>query len=255
MDGVTPNQSNWHSPRLVMMFVGMLLLAVVLIVSILRDRIVNQPQWQVSVTGQGKVAYQPDIAVLTLGVQVDRYALAESALRTLNERVAKVVAAVKESGVATDDIQTQAYSLTPQYNYVEGVTYAAGYSANQQLTVKVSKLNENTELLPKVIGAATKAGANQVTSLTFDLSNLNDVKQEARLKAIEDAKSKAGSLAEAVGVKLGDVVGWWENVVQAPGGPIVMFDGKGGGPGAATPTVPTGLQEVVVEVNLNYKIK
>ena len=49
-----------------MRLVGYVLLATIVIVAILRDRIVNQPQWQVSVTGQGKVAYQPDIAVVTL---------------------------------------------------------------------------------------------------------------------------------------------------------------------------------------------
>lgn len=254
MEGTPNTVSGWHNQRTITMLVGMVLLAAIVIVAIVRDRIVNQPQWQVSVTGQGKVAYQPDIAVVTLGVQVDRFAFAETALKQLNERMDKVVAAIKEAGVPAEDVQTQAYSLAPQYNYQDGIQIPAGYSANQQLTIKVRKINENTELLPKVIGAATRGGANQVAGLTFDLSNLNDVKQEARLKAIADAKSKADSLAEAVGVELGDIVGWWENFVQTPGGPTMMYDGKGGAGGAPTPTVPTGLQEIVVEINLNYKL-
>jgi uncharacterized protein len=250
--------SEWLKPKVILPVLGMLLLTGIITVSILRDRIVNQPQYQVSVTGLGKVSYQPDIANVNLGVQVDKQFSAEIALQQLNDKMNKVVAAIKTLGITEADIETQNYTLYPQYDYKNGVSISAGYSANQQLTVKVRNLNNNKESVSKVVSAATKAGANQVMGITFDVSNLNDLKQEARLKAIADAKSKAGALAQAVGVDLGDIMGWWENVVQAPGVPYGGYsgDGKGGGAGApASPTVPTGTQEVIIELSLNYHIE
>lgn len=248
----------WCSPKVIITLIAVLLVGAVIIVSILRDRIVNQPQWQVQVTGQGKVSYQPDIANVTVGVQVDKSYSAEVALKQLNDKVNKILAALKTAGIPAEDIQTQNYSLYPQYDYRDNVSTLGGYSANQQLVIKVKGLTSgNDDKVGKVIAEVTKAGANQVTALTFDASNINDLKQEARLKAITDAKSKAGSLAAATEVKLGDIVGWWENFVQAPGLPY--YGGMGGSSeakgGMMTPQVPSGSQEVVVEVNLSYKLR
>ncbi len=256
MDGTPMHASEWRNPRVVALFTGMVLLAVVVIVSIVRDRIVNQPQWQVSVVGQGKVAYQADIGIITFGVQIDRAVSAEAALRLLNERVTKLVTAIKGIEIPAEDIQTQSYTLYPQYDYFEGTSVLVGYGANQQLMVKVRSLGADGGKLTQVIGAAGRATANQILGLAFDVSNLNELKQEARLKAIEDAKSKAGALAQAVGVELDDVVGWWENVVQAPGVVSPGYGGLGGEKGGAMPVpqTPTGMQEVIVEVNLNYRL-
>lgn len=250
-------ENNWRSPKTIFIFLAVILLTAVVIVSILRDRIVNSPQWQVSVTGQGKVAYQPDIANVTLGVQIDKMFRAETALNQLNDKMEKIIKAVKVAGIPDEDVQTQNYSLYPQYDYLDNVASLAGYNANQQILVKVKGISEDADKVSKVIAAATKAGVNQVLGVAFDVSNLEQLKQEARLKAINDAKSKAGNLAAAAGVRLGKVVGWWENFIQAPGA-TSYYDGKGGmggGAGAVAPVVLTGSQEIIVEVNLNYQVK
>lgn len=255
MEGEISPKDRWSK---IILIIAMVLIAGVVVVSILRDRIVNQPQWQVSVIGQGKVSYQPDIANVSLGVQIDKVAKADEALNQLNDKVAKIVAAVKSAGIVADDIQTQNYSLYPQYDYVNNSTNLSGYNANQQLSIKVRDINNGQELLSKVIAEATKAGANQVLGISFNVSNLEELKNQARIKAITEARQQAGTLAQATGVRLGRVVGWWENVVQAPGiSSGVTYDGKGGMGGnvSASPTVPTGSQEIVIEINLNYRVR
>ncbi|MDP3985954.1 MAG: SIMPL domain-containing protein [Candidatus Veblenbacteria bacterium] len=253
----TQGASVWRQPKTVLVLVGIVLLAGVVTVSILRDRIVSQPQWQVNVVGQGKVSYQPDTAEVTIGVQVDRAHSAELAMRQLSEKMDKIVAAIKAADVPAEDITTQNFSLSPQYDYRDGVQTSGGYSANQQVIVKVKDLNNSKEKLAKVIGEATKAGANQIVGVNFSVSNIEELKQQARVEAILDAKGKAGSLAEAADVRLGKVIGWWENVVQAPGAPYYgeRAMGIGGAGGGSTPTVPAGEQEIVVEVTVNYKVK
>ena len=63
--------SSWSS-RSTVKVVALVVIGAIAIVSLLRDRIVNQPQAQVSVAGVGRVAYQADQATVTLGVEVDK---------------------------------------------------------------------------------------------------------------------------------------------------------------------------------------
>lgn len=241
--------------RVVVGSVAVLCLTAIVVVAILRDRITNVPQWQINVAGQGKVVYQPDIATVNVGVQLDKEAKAEDALNKLNARINAIIKALKEAGIQTEDIQTQNLSLMPHYDFVDNQNKQNGFDANQQITVKVRDIKEGQGSLSKVIAAANKAGANQVNSVVFEASNINELKQEARLKAIADAKKKAGPLADAMGVRLGEVVGWWENFPMAESGAI--YDGKGGMGGAMSnvSSVPSGQRELNIEVNLNYKLK
>lgn len=244
--------------KFVLILFGMLLLTGVIGLSIIRDRIVNWPNYQVSVVGQGKISYQPDVANVTLGVQIDKTPKAEDALNQLNDRMNKIVAAVKALGVEEADIKTQNYSLLPQYDYIEGVSTSSGFSANEQLVIKVKNMKEETSKLSRIVEEASKAGANQVLGISYDVSNLEELKQQARLAAITDARGKADEVAKTAGVELGEVVGWWENLMQAPNYSYMYGyygNDKGGMGAGASPTVPAGTQEIIIEVNVSYKLK
>ncbi len=245
---------SWSSPKVLLTLIAMLLLASVVIVSILRDKIVNEQQWQVSVIGQGKVSYQPDTAIVQLGVLVDRAETSEIAISNLNEKMEAVIAAIQELGIDEKDIQTQGYSVYTQYDYIENRSILAGYNANQQVTIKVRELAPEDEIISSLITSATKAGANQVNGITFETANIEELKQEARLKAIADARNKAHDIASATDVKLGKIVGWWENLLQPPyPGTPYYFEGKGGG--GVGDSIPSGINEVIIEINLNYQVK
>lgn len=249
-----------QTPKIIVLIVGMVLLASIIVVAILRDRIVNQPQYQVSVVGQGKVSYQPDVANVTIGVQIDKVAKADEALKQLNDKMNGIINALKTAGIKDENLNTQNYSLAPQYDYVNNVSSLAGYNANEQLIVKVDGIKADPSLVGKIVEAASKAGANQIVGITYDVSNLENLKQQARIGAISDAKSKAKVLARAAGIRLGDIVGWWENLVQAPGVSPVYYDSKSsgsgmGGGGNAGSSLPNGNQEIVIEINVSYRIK
>ena len=248
--------NNWKSPKYGLMLVGILVLGAVIIVSIIRDRIVNQPQWQINVAGQGRVTYQPDLAKINLGVQVDKAAKAEDALKQLNDKMNRILDAVKKGGIAAEDIQTQNYSLNPAYDTVNNINKLAGYNANQIVIVKVRDIQKNSGLIAKVISDATKAGANQINGVAFEYADMNKLRQDARLLAIADARKKSEEISKALDVKLGKIVGWWENIVSPLDIAGNYTDGKGGAAGviSGTPEIPTGSQEVVIEVNINYQI-
>ena len=241
--------------KVAVLIIGLVLLAAIIVCAILRDRFVSQPYRQVTVTGQGRVSYNPDLAIVTLGVQIDKAAKADEALNQLNAKMDGIIKAVKALGIVDDNIQTQNYSLYPQYDYKDNVSTVSGYNANEQLVIKVTGYDQDQNKLNQVIAAASKAGANQVNNLAFDSSNLNDLKQAARIKAIADAQDKSTALAEAAGVKLKNIAGWYENMVT----PVPMYvdyakGGLGAG-GASDPQTPSGSREVVIEIGVNYNIK
>lgn len=243
--------------KIALVFFAILVIGAIVIVSILRDRIVNQNQFQISVVGQGRIAYEPDTANITLGVQIDKVAKAEDALNQLNEKTNKIIEAVTKLGVAREDIKTQNYNLYTNYDYVSGVSKISGYNANESIVIKVKDIQSNNSLISKVISEATKAGANQINGVVFENSNIDNLKQEARVKAILNAKEKSKEIEKSLGVRLGKIVGMWENYIS-PGAEAVYSDYAKGGMGAGgnvTPNIPTGTYEVFVETNLSYKIK
>lgn len=143
----------------------------------------------------------------------------------------------------------------PQYDYVNNASNLSGYSANEQLIVKASDIKNNPNTVSRVVEEASKAGANQILGINYDLSNTEDLKQQARLLAIPDAKIRL-VLYGAAGVKLGEVVGWWENLVQAPSINSTYYGDKGGmGGGGTTATMPNGSQEIIMEVSVSYRLK
>lgn len=225
-----------------------LCLSGVVVVSILRDKIVNNYPNQVLVNGQGKIAYQPDVANVVLGVQVDKIENSEEALKILNDKVGKIISAISLIGVDSKNIKNQTYSLSPVYDYIDGINTLNGYTANQQIVVKVEGVDNNFDILNKVISESAKSGANQVLGISFESSKIEELKQEARLLAISDAKDKAISLSEALGLPLGEIMGWSENVIN----PSIYNDYSvyNGG----SPVVANGRQDVVVEMSVNYKV-
>jgi hypothetical protein len=238
--------------KFVLIIVCILALTGVVIISILRDKIVNSNNNQVSVTGRGEITYQPDVASVILGVQIDKSAKAEEALISLNEKVNKISATLNSLGIT--DIKTQNYSLYPYYDYIDGINVLSGYNANQQIMVKVYDIDKNIELLNQVVSKSTEAGANQILGITFEGSNIEDLKQQARILAVTDAKKKAEALSTSIGVSLGEIVGWWDNTVSPSYNYSYGVGGMGGSESGGA-NVSAGTYKVIVELSLNYKIK
>lgn len=258
------NKLEWKKPKNIFIFVSIVLLSVVILVSILRERIVRENNDLVTVIGEGKISYQPDIATVTLGVQIDKAAKANDAINELSNLMNKITDSAKALGISVEDIQTQSYSLFPHYDYQENNGLASkpsGYDANQQVIIKVRGVDANPGLVGSVIENASKAGANQVVGVSFDVSNLDELKQKARIEAINDARAKSVGLAKAAGIKrMGKVVSWYENVIKSPDVQSSGY-GMGGSESKATsnsvsvsPQVSGGTQEIIIEMGLNYRV-
>ncbi len=217
----------------------------------------------VSFNGEGKVLAKPDIAVADFSI-VTEAATSKAAQDQNSTKSQKLVDYLKSQSIVDKDIKTTSYNIYPQYTYprpcplnvgypcVEKQQQVSGYQVNESIEVKIRNLDNVSEILD---GAVT-AGVNQVGQLSFQIDNPEALKDQARTKAITDAKNKADNLKNQLGIKLGRIVNFSEGT---NGYPVPMYEsamlGKGGGVGGGGPSVPSGENEITVDVTITYQIK
>ena len=152
------------------------------------------------VTGKGAVKAMPDMAVLNVGVTTSG---ATTAVQDENSKeMEKVIASVKKLGVDEKDIKTISYYMNPNYDY--GPDYRekgriVGYTVYNTIEIKVRDIDKAGE----VLAAATAAGANVSSGVSFTLSNTEEYYNQALTNAYANAKDKAQTLAKAMGVSVG----------------------------------------------------
>lgn len=203
------------------------------------------------VSGEGEVSQAPDTAEVSLGVQSQGNTV-QVAQDALNKSINAVTAAVKQQGVAEADIQTQNYSVNPNYDYNGGAQKITGYQAGSNLRIKVKDISK----VNAVIDAGTAAGANQVGGVNFTVADPTALESQARDKAIANAKQRAEAAAKAAGFRLGRMVNYSEST-NRPGGPELYAMGSSANlkTDAVAPTqVQPGSSTVSITVNLSYEI-
>lgn len=219
----------------------------------------NYPR-EISVEGLGKAYAIPDIAVLNLGVTTDAKT-SEAAVKENTAKMNKVMEAVKSFNFDKKDVQTLNYSLNPNYKWSEekGQSVQDGYTLSQQISIKIRDFSK----VGDVIAAVTKAGANMVGNLSFEVDDMDKVRDEARSKAIAKAKAKAEKMADEAGLDLGKVLSIYEYDAVNPeynygkGGyapEMATVDSGGMGGGVTSPTIEPGQQEFQLTVTLSYRV-
>lgn len=170
----------------------------------------------ISVSGTGEASATPDMATLRIGVE-SRGETAADAVAENSKAAQAIVDSLKDGGVASERLQTSNFSVSPVYNNQrdqdEGPRIT-GYEARNQVIAEIHDLDN----LGALLDAAVESGANQVDGLSFGLRDPSEANDKARARAVEDAKHKAETLAEAAGVTLGDVL----SIAENGGGPIPM---------------------------------
>ncbi|OGK18305.1 hypothetical protein A3G67_03350 [Candidatus Roizmanbacteria bacterium RIFCSPLOWO2_12_FULL_40_12] len=208
---------------------------------------------ELSVVGEGKIEATPNLAYIDTGINVNNAASVNEVQNNLDKVNNAVLQAVQKLGIKKQDISTSNYSINPSFAFEGGVDRISGYNGNVTITVKV----RDTQQVSKVLEAVTKAGANQVQGVRFEIANPDKLREEARNKAIQNAKEQAKRLAKTLGIRLGKVV----NIVEVTAGqgpqPFMeryAADGVGG-MGGGGPQVEPGTQTVSSTVTLFFEKK
>lgn len=164
----------------------------------------DDPARQITVTGEGVVEAAPDMATVSLGV-VTEARTAAAALRANSEDMAAILSRLAEAGIADRDMQTSGLSVNPRWDNRStsgGRPQITGFVASNQLTVRVRELAALGGLLDTLVGE----GANNLGGISFGLQEPRPLQDEARRRAVADARARASLFAEAAGVTLGAVI-------------------------------------------------
>jgi uncharacterized protein YggE len=177
----------------------------------------------VRVHGEGEASAAPDIARTHVGVDV-RALSPEQANSESAQRMAAVIAALKQLGIADKDLKTGGYSVSfePEQPQPQPPTQPQPKAAELPATPRgyyhvvngVEVTIRDLKQAGRALQVAADAGANNVWGVTFELEDDSALISEARTRAVADAKRAADELAKLSGLKLGEIVSLSED--EAP---------------------------------------
>jgi uncharacterized protein YggE len=205
---------------------------------------------ELAVSGSGRVSAAPDTAEVSVGA-VTEAATAAEALEANNAVLLRVMRALKQAQIAEKDVQTEAFEVSPRYkHHPEGrrAPEIDGYVVSNRLRVTVRAL----ERLGSVLDTLVSEGANQVQGVAFSVAEPGALLDEARRRAVADARRKAAVLAEAAGVRLGPVVRIDE---QGAGPPVPLMRSRMAMDESAAVPVAGGELDFEASVSMAWRIE
>jgi uncharacterized protein len=162
-----------------------------------------EAQRAVTVTGEGLVRVEPDMAVVRFGV-VTRDPDPEAARRRNAEAARDAMNAVRQLGVEERRIRLETVRLQPVQEYDPETRrhIDRGFEAVRDVVVEVDDL----EMLPELVALVVQRGANRLHGIAYDLRNRDQARNEALSQAVLSARDKARLLATTLDASIGRVM-------------------------------------------------
>lgn len=143
----------------------------------------------ITVTGRGSVIAIPNLAIIRLGVITTGDNL--SVIQEENARLSQmIIDALRQINIT--DIRTHQYNIDKLYDYENNTRIDRGYSVRNIFEIRTEML----DMSGIIIDTAISLGANQVESITFEVSETDQYYLEALNEALNNATEKAISIAD-----------------------------------------------------------
>ena len=227
------------------------IVAALAVMAPLAARAGDTPPPTISVTGEASISVAPDLAEVDGGVTTQAKT-AREASDANNKAMAAVLAALKGAGVADTDVRTSRLSLQPQVAPARAGSDVqpaiVGYRASNRVTIRVHDMTR----VAGTVDTLLAAGANDIGGVNFMVSNASKWLDEARPKAIADARRKAEIYAKAAGVGVGAPLSISEESSSGPIAPKMFRAGMV--QGIPTPIV-AGDETLTITISVSYEIK
>jgi uncharacterized protein YggE len=208
-------------------------------------------QRTITVNGQGKASAPPDMAIIETGV-VTHGVTAIEALSENNQIMGRIMDILIGHKIAEKDVQTSMLNVIPEYKQDDRGRIEEkiiGYSVRNQVQVRVRDL----KYLGQVIDALVRAGSNQVSGISFGIDDPARVINQARERAIADARGRAELYARSAGVREGKILAINEQATEWPRaqGAYRMYDMQA----VSSVPVATGEQEYSVTIQMIFTLE
>ncbi|HSK14826.1 MAG TPA: SIMPL domain-containing protein [Gaiellaceae bacterium] len=197
----------------------------------------------ITVVGTGSARVAPDVAQWSFGVQTSGDTAA-AALAANNEAAERIVAALRDAGVAEEDLRTEQVSVWPRT--ADDGSGVQGYDASNVVQATIRDLDG----AGAVVDAAVSAGANQVYGPTLTVSDAQAQYRAAVDAAFDDARARAEAIAEKAGVTLGAPVA----IVEGGGGVSPAFEAAAEEAAVRDVPIQPGTQEIGATLTVTFSI-
>ena len=161
------------------------------------------------VEARGIRPVRPDVMTVSASV-VTTGATAREALDANSALARRLIEAVRARGVGARDVRTSSLRVMPTLSRREERTAETelrepriiGYTAQNQVAVRVRELRDASTLLDSLIAA----GANRIEGPRFSLSDDSSARAAARREAVRLARQQAETYADAVGMRVARIL-------------------------------------------------
>jgi uncharacterized protein YggE len=210
---------------------------------------------QLSVRGEAIIRVVPDQVEMFLEA-VTTAETADEALRENNTAIAKLQQLLAAEGLSPGDYHTRQFSIQPQWSNpprpapANWTPQIVGYRVTNGLQIATARI----ELAGRLLALGPQAGVNRAGNLKFVLADPEVAQRQAIAAATESARQRAETLAQAAGVKLGQLL---EAAVEASGfggQPLMMAEMNSARAAQSSVPLSAGEVEVSAAVQLRYAI-
>ena len=181
------------------------------------------------VTGKGKLSVKPDTICLAIeaeGVFPDY----EKTIKESADQTQVLRESLEKSGLSGKELKTKHFSIQAEYESYRDKNddykrRFVGYKFAHHTEIRFP--NDNKQL-GRTLYELSQCPVEVEFTISYTVSNPEDVKNELLKKAVEDSKTKAEILAKSAGVNLGEIeridYSWGE--LQIVSQPIDQFMGQ-----------------------------
>lgn len=162
---------------------------------------------QLTVRGEAEISVPANQLRLDMGV-ISSAKTVDQAMVDNKQRMQKIEKVLLDTGLSKQEYQTSHFQIYPNWASQPAdastgwQTYITGYTVINKFRVKTNKL----ELAAKIIDRGSKAGANSIDGITFDLSDPEKHKDKAIRLATHNAIKDAKALADSASLQLDQIL-------------------------------------------------
>jgi len=145
------------------------------------------------VNGQGKIMAKAGYVQLQVEVNTQGKHVQDTQKDNaiIMNRVMQSLLALK---IPREHIQTTGYTILPLYDFENGKQIFNEYEVTNAITIKVMDTNQ----VGAVIDTAVQNGANRISSIQFNIADVDTYYQQALTLALHNAQMKAKTIADAM---------------------------------------------------------
>ena len=164
----------------------------------------------IEVVGRATIMVMPNMATLSFVVETSA-ATAKQAAGENARKSNRLLKALREVTAKEVKIKTSGFNLTPIYDK-DSRLRPKGYRASNAVLLVTKSIDK----LGIFIDEASRVEVSRIGSLTFSTDRDEELRKEAAVKAVQQAKTIAEDLAKAAGLTIKRII----KVSYSPGGPV-----------------------------------